>query len=291
MALVTGKTLLDAARTGGYAVGAFNCHTLDMVTAVVAVAVAEQAPVILQFSEGSLRANTWEAVAAVAGQAARDAVVPVAIHLDHGASFPLVIKAIRHGFTSVMIDGSELPYGQNVALTRQVVEAARAAGVSVEAEIGHVGGVEDGQGRESGWMTDPEDAERFWRECGMDYLATAFGTAHGLYKEEPRLDLDRLAAIGQRVPAPLVMHGGSGVPDDQVRASIERGIAKVNVATELKEAWAQALRETLAARPGEADPRKIMGPPRDAVKAVVRTKIRLFGANGKAITTAGMIAP
>lgn len=282
MALVTGKALLDAARAGGYAVGAFNCHTLDMVTAVVEEAMAERAPVILQFTEGSLKANSWEAVAAVAGQAARDASVPVAIHLDHGASFSLVMKAIRHGFTSVMIDGSEMAYGQNVALTRQVVEAAHAAGLSVEAEIGHVGGVEDGQGSESGWLTDPEDAERFWRDGGMDYLATAFGTAHGLYKEAPRLDLDRLAEIGRRIPAPLVMHGGSGVPDDQVRASIERGIAKINVATELKEAWATALRETLSSRPGESDPRKIMGPPRDAVKAVVRTKIRLFGANGKA---------
>lgn len=282
MPLVTGKEILDAARAGGYAVGAFNCHTLDMIGAVVEAASQERAPVILQFTEGSLKACGWEAAAAVARLAAAAAPVPVAIHLDHGASFAAVMKAIRHGFTSVMIDGSELPYDQNVALTRRVVEAAHAAGVTVEAEIGHVGGVEDGQGSLHGWLTEPEDAERFWRDTGCDYLATAFGTAHGFYKELPRLDLDRLAEIGRRVPAPLVMHGGSGVPADQVLAAIARGVAKINVATELKDAWARALRQVLAEHPGEMDPRKILAPARAAVQAVVREKIRLFGAAGRA---------
>lgn len=282
MSFATGKQILEAAREGGYGVGAFNCHTLDMIAAVVEVAGQERAPVILQFTEGSLKANGWESVAIVARQAALAAPVPVALHLDHGTSYALAIQAIRYGFTSVMIDGSERPYAENVAVTRQVVEAAHAAGVSVEAEIGHVGGVEDDQGSLHGRLTEPADAERFWKDAGMDYLATAFGTAHGFYKEEPRLDLDRLAEIARRVPAPLVMHGGSGVPEDQVRAAIARGIAKINVATELKDAWTRALRDVLTRNPDELDPRKIMAPPRAAVQAVVREKMRLWGASGKA---------
>lgn len=281
MSLVTGKQLLDAARTSGYAVGAFNCHTLDMITAVVDVAASERSPVILQFTGGSVKSMGWEAMSAVARQAATAAPVPVAIHLDHGDSFALVVQAIRAGFTSVMIDGSEKPYAENVQLTRQVVEAAHAAGISVEAEIGHVGGVEDGQGSEHGWLTDPADAEQFWRDAKMDYLATAFGTAHGFYKEEPRLDFDRIGEIAHRVGIPLVMHGGSGVPDQQVKTAIARGVCKVNVATELKDAWARALRGFLADHPDELDPRRIMAPARAAVQDVVRTKIRLFGSNSK----------
>jgi len=280
--LATGKQILDAARAGNYAVGAFNCHTLDMITAVVDVATAEQAPVILQFTEGSVKTNGWEYVSAVARQAAILAPVPVCIHLDHGASFETVLRAIRHGFTSVMIDGSELPYAQNVALTRRVVEVAHAAGVSVEAEIGHVGGVEDDQGSVHGWMTEPADAEQFWQDAGMDYLATAFGTAHGFYKEEPKLDLDRVSMIARRVHIPLVMHGGSGVPDEQVLAAIARGICKFNVATELKDAWARALRTFLNENPDEMDPRRVMAPSRTAVQTVVREKIRLTGSSGRA---------
>lgn len=280
--LATGKQILDAARAGNYAVGAFNCHTLDMISAVVDVATAEKAPVIVQFTEGSVKTNGWDYVSTVARQAAINAPVPVAIHLDHGSSFEAVLRAIRHGFTSVMIDGSELPYAQNVALTRRVVEAAHAAGVSVEAEIGHVGGVEDDQGSVDGWMTEPADAEQFWQDAGMDYLATAFGTAHGFYKEEPKLDLDRVSLIARRVHIPLVMHGGSGVPDEQVLAAIARGICKFNVATELKDAWARALRTFLNDNPDEMDPRRVMAPSRTAVQGVVRDKIRLTGSAGRA---------
>jgi len=155
MPLVTGLEILAAARKGGYAVGAFNCHYLDMIPAVVEAAVAEGSPVILQFTEGSIRGAGWRLVSTVAREVAMAAPVPVAIHLDHGASFQAVMQAIRHGFTSVMFDGSEKPYEENVALTRQVVAAAHAVGVTVEGEIGHVGGVEDGQGTEHGWLTEP----------------------------------------------------------------------------------------------------------------------------------------
>lgn len=281
MSLVMGTAVLQAARKGGYAVGAFNVHTLEMIPAVVEVAEAERAPVILQFTHGSLKFMGWAYAAQVARQAAQSAAVPVCVHLDHGESYAVVMQALRHGFTSVMIDGSEQPYERNVALTQQVVAAAHAVGVSVEAEIGHVGGVEDDQGDEHAWLTEPADAARFAADTGVDYLATAFGTVHGFYKSTPRLDLDRLAEIGRNVGRPLVMHGGSGVPEDQMRAAIARGIAKVNVATELKDAWANSLRQTMAGNPNEIDPRKLLAPARAQVQAVVREKIRLFGANGR----------
>lgn len=281
MPLMTGREILEAAREGGYAVGAFNCHTLEMIPAVAEVASAERAPVILQFTPSSVRFMGWGPLAAVAQAVAMAAPVPVALHLDHGASLEIIAEAIAHGFTSVMIDGSERPFAENVALTRQVVAAAHAAGVSVEAEIGHVGGVEDGQGGEHAWLTDPADARRFCEAAGMDSLAPAFGTAHGLYKEEPRLDFARLRAIRELVPVPLVMHGGSGVPALQVQEAIAAGICKINVATELKEVWAKALRETLAAHPTESDPRRLLAPPRQALQAVVREKIRLFGSQNR----------
>ncbi|MGE5675638.1 MAG: class II fructose-bisphosphate aldolase [Mycobacterium leprae] len=282
MALVSGKEILDLARSGGYGVGAFNVHNIDMIHAVAAVAVAEKAPVILQFTHGSLKFMGWEYASMVARRVAETSPVPMALHLDHGESFEVVMKALRYGFTSVMFDGSEQPYKVNVGVMKQVVEAAHAVGVSVEGEIGHVGGVEDDQGGEHAWLTEPADAERFAFDTGLDYLATAFGTAHGFYKEEPHLDIERLSEIGRRVPKPLVMHGGSGVPDDQVRAAVKAGVAKVNVATELKDAWARGLKAAMAKNPDEIDPRKLLVPALDAVKLIVQEKIRLVGANGRA---------
>lgn len=286
MALYTGKELLAAAEAAGYAVGAFNCHALDMIPAVIATAEEERSPVMLQFTAGSIEFMGADVISAMVRHYAARTAVPVAYHLDHGAGFPQAMTGIRHGFTSVMIDGSSLPYEENVALTRRVVEAARAAGgVSVEAEIGRVGGTEDEMTVDElhATLTRPEDAARFVADTGVDYLATAFGTAHGFYRGEPKLDFDRLEAIRAAVPPEtfLVMHGGSGVPDHQVRRSIALGVRKVNVATELKDAWAGALRRVLAERPDEIDPRRLLLPARAAVKAVVRSKIRLCGSAGR----------
>jgi len=282
--LVTTAALLQAAERGGYAVGAFNIHSLEMLPPVLGAAEALSAPVILQFTEGSLRFIGPEALGACVTHMARISPVPVAIHLDHGSRFDLVVQAIRHGFTSVMIDASTLPYEQNVALTRRVVSVAHAAGVSVEAEIGHVPGQEE-PGSDAytgdGLLTPPALAEQFFRDTEVDALAVAFGTAHGFYRGEPRLDLERLAEIHRRVPVPLVMHGGSGVPDAQIRRAVAQGIRKVNVATELKHAWACCLRTTLAAEPEELDPRHLLKPAREAVAAVVEEKIRLLGSAGR----------
>lgn len=287
MALVTGRELLAAADAGGYAVGAFNCHTLEMIPAVVQAAEEERSPVLLQFTAGSIGYMGADVIAALVRHLAARVRVPVGYHLDHGSSLEQALLGIRHGFTSVMIDGSHHPFEANVSLTRQVVLAARAAGgVSVEGEIGRLSGAEDEltvEEREAA-LTRPEDAAEFAAATEVDYLAVAFGTAHGFYRGEPKLDFDRLAAIRAAVRPEtfLVMHGGSGLPDAQVRRAIELGARKINVATELKDAWARALRETLAAKPDEIDPRRLLGPAREAVKTVVRQKMRLFGSSGRA---------
>lgn len=282
--LVPGRDILDAADKGGYAVGAFNVHTLEMLAPILEVAEEKKSPVLLQFSHGSLTFIGAEAISVLVTHAARQARVPVAIHLDHGEGFGQIMQGLRHGFTSVMIDASKLPLAQNIALTRQVVEAAHAVGVSVEAEIGRVGGTEENI-TVNEWeaaLSDPAEAEELVAQTGVDSLAPAFGTAHGFYKGEPKLDLDRLAEVNRRVSVPLVMHGGSGVPDHMVREAIRLGVAKVNVATELKDAWARAVRDTIQAKPNEIDPRKLLGPAREAVKAIVRTKIDMVGSGGRA---------
>lgn len=282
--LATGKQILDAADRGGYAVGAFNVHTLEMLGPILDVAEELKSPVLLQFSYGAIKFIGTEPIAVLATHLARRSPVPVALHLDHGEGFEQAVIAIRNGFTSVMIDASKLPLPENIALTKRVVEMAHAAGVSVEAEIGRVGGTEE-HVTVNEWeaaLALPEEAQRLAVESGIDYLAPAFGTAHGFYQGEPHLDMDRLATIDRLVSIPLVMHGGSGVPDEMVKQAIARGVRKINVATELKDAWARAVRDVYASHPDEIDPRKILAPARDAVKKIVRQKIQLFGSAGRA---------
>lgn len=283
MALVAGREVLTSARAANYGIGAFNCHSLDVVRAIVEVAVQERAPVILQFTEESLSFMGWEPATALAVHVAREAPVPVVLHLDHASSLDSVTRAVHLGFTSVMIDGSHLPFEENVALTRQVVAIARPAGVSVEAEIGRVGGADENREGDNieGAFTEPEDAERFYRETAVDYLAVSFGTVHGITQRVPQLDLDRLREIAERVPVPLVMHGGSGIPEALLSATLALGIAKVNISSELKIAWTTTLRETLARLPAETDPCTILAPARSALQAVVREKIRVLRTSGR----------
>lgn len=284
MPLVPAHELLQRAYRDGYAVGAFNANNLEAVQAIVEAAEAERAPVILQASEGALRYAGLHLLAALARAAADAASVPVALHLDHGTRFETVVRCLRAGFTSVMFDGSHLPLERNIAETARVVEVAHAVGVSVEGEVGRLVGIEDDVAvdeREAA-LTDPEEAARFARETGVDFLAVAFGTRHGFYRGEPRLDFARLARIRERVDLPLVMHGGSGVPDEQVRRAIGLGVAKINVDTELRHAWVTTVRRLLAEQPDELDPRKVLGPARDAMRERVREKIRLFGSAGRA---------
>ncbi|BAF61019.1 MAG: class II fructose-1,6-bisphosphate aldolase [Pelotomaculum sp.] len=284
MPLVTAGELLKEAETGGYAVGAFNCNNMEIVQAIVAAAEAENAPVIMQASQGAIRYAGIDYIAAMARLAAGRARVPVALHLDHGTSFEQVVQCIRAGFTSVMIDGSRLPLAENVALTRRVVEVARAVGVSVEAELGKIGGAEDdiAVSEREAVLTDPEEAGIFVRETGVDCLAVAVGTAHGRYRGVPKLDFPRLEKIRSAVQIPLVLHGSSGVPDEAVREAIRLGVRKVNIDTNIREAFVAAARRVLEADPGEIDPRKVLAPAREAAVAVIREKIRVFGSANKA---------
>ncbi len=284
MGLVPVSDLLREAEAGGYAVGAFNCNNMEIVQAIATAAQAERAPVIMQASQGAIKYAGIEYITAMASVAASLVDVPVALHLDHGTSFEQVMRCIRSGFSSVMIDGSKLPLEDNIALTRQVVAAARPVGVSVEAELGKIGGTEDDIHVDDAdvYFTDPDEARRFVEETGVDSLAVAIGTAHGRYKGEPKLDFARLEKIRSLVNIPIVLHGSSGVPDAAIREAVRLGVRKINIDTNIREAFVDRCREVIAANPDEIDPRKILGPAREAAVELIREKIRLFGSAGKA---------
>lgn len=282
--MIPGSTLFAAAQEGGFAVGAFNVNNLETITSIVAAAEAERAPVLLQASQGAIKYAGLEYIVAMAQVAAAHASVPLVLNLDHGTSFNQAMQCIRAGFTAVMVDGSRLSYEENAALVRRVVEVAHAVGVSVEAELGRIGGTEDDitVAEREATFTDPEVAARFVAETGCDALAVAVGTAHGVYKGEPKLDFTRLAEIDRRVDVPLVLHGASGVPDEAIREAVRLGVRKINIDTEIRLAFASAVRNTLAADQKVYDPREILGPARQAMEQVVREKIRLFGSAGRA---------
>jgi fructose-bisphosphate aldolase class II len=284
MPLVPLRTLLDAAEKGRYAVGAFNCNNMEIVQAIVEAADELRSPVIIQASQGAIKYAGLHYVAGLARLAADAATVPVALHLDHGTDYNTVIACIRAGFTSVMFDGSQWPKDENIARTKEIVKVAHAVGVSVEGEIGKIGGVEDdiAVDERDAMLTPVADAIEFYEATGVDALAMSFGTAHGHYKLPPKLALDRIEAVHQRTGAYLVMHGGSGVPQDDVRQGIQLGIRKVNIDTELRESFLSEVRAQLAAKPKEIDPRKILGPARDVLKEKLKDKMKLFGSAGKA---------
>ncbi len=284
MGLVTVKTLLDAADKGKYAVGAFNCNNMEIVQAIVAAAEAEKSPVIIQASQGAIKYAGLDYVVALCNAAAKNATVPIALHLDHGTDMDQIIKCIVGGFTSVMFDGSSKPFEENVALTLKVIEIARAAGVSTEAELGKLGGIEEhiNVSERDAMMTDPEEARRFVEMTGVDSLAVAIGTAHGQYKFPPKLDFERLKRIKALVDVPIVLHGSSGVPAEDLVTAISLGVRKVNIDTNIREAFCWTLRDAISKNPEEIDPRKLLKPARDAMTEVIREKIRIFGSNGKA---------
>ncbi|MGI6119734.1 MAG: class II fructose-1,6-bisphosphate aldolase [Desulfosporosinus sp.] len=284
MALVSMIKLLEKAQNEHYAIGAFNCNNMEIIQAIVAAAEAERAPVIIQASQGAMKYAGIEYIVALTKLAVEKASVPIALHLDHGTSFAQVMQCVRNGFSSVMIDGSKYPLEDNIALTNKVIEAVRPLGISIEAELGRIGGTEDDitvHDREA-MFTDPAEAEYFVQATKVDALAIAIGTAHGQYKGKPELDFARLAKIRERISTPIVLHGSSGVPDDALRKAISLGVCKVNIDTNIREAFVRAARQVLEENPGEIDPRKMLGPAREAATAIIREKIRIFGSNGKA---------
>ncbi len=284
MGLVSVDELLSRAEKEGYAVGAFNANNMEIVQAILTAAEREEAPVIMQASQGAIKYAGLDFLTGMVKMAARSSRVPVALHLDHGTDFEQVIKCIRSGFSSVMYDGSKLPLEQNIAMTRKVLEIADPIGVSVEAELGKIGGTEDDVhvSAKEAMYTDPDEAKYFVEQTGIKSLAVAIGTAHGQYKGEPRLDFDRLAIIKSLVNIPIVLHGSSGVPDQAVQKAIELGVRKVNIDTNIREAFVGAMRRVMAEKPDEIDPRQILGPAREDTVEIIREKIRVFGSTGKA---------
>lgn len=282
MALVTTKQLLLDAQKNGYAVGAFNVENMEMVQAVIAAAEELKSPVIMQTTPSTLKYADVDYFYANVATAAKKASVPVVMHLDHGSSFELAMQAYRAGYTSIMIDGSHSVFEENIAVTKAVVDACHPGGVPVEAELGKVGGKEDDLDGGNGGYTVPSEAAEFVEATGVDSLAVAIGTAHGVYKGIPKLDVERLSQIRKVVSIPLVLHGTSGVPDDAVRECIRRGICKVNYATDLRIAFTNGVKEVLTANPDTIDPKKYNAVGREKVKEYVMSKMLVCGSNGKA---------
>lgn len=283
MALVTTKEMLLKAQEGHYAVGAFNVENMEMVMAVIGAAEELNSPVILQTTPSTVKYAGLDYYLANVKVAAEKASVPVAMHLDHGSSFELAMQALRTGYTSIMIDGSHESFEDNIAVSKAVADACRPSDIPVEAELGKVGGKEDDlDGGEGNAHTDPQEAKEFVEKTGVSSLAVAIGTAHGIYKGEPKIDLDRLSEIREVVSVPLVLHGGSGIPDETIKESIRRGIAKVNYATELRIAFSNGVKKVLAENPDVIDPKKYGAAGRDSVKEFVKGRMEVCGSINRA---------
>ena len=283
MPLVTTNEMLKKAQEGHYAVGAFNVENMEMVMAVLKAAEEMNSPVIMQTTPSTVKYAGLDYYLAMVRAAAERTTVPVAMHLDHGNSFDLAMQALRTGYTSIMIDGSHESFEDNIALTRRVTDACAPSGISVEAELGKVGGKEDDLVADhDSPYTDPQQAKEFAERTNVTSLAVAIGTAHGFYKGTPKLDFERLSAIREVVSIPLVLHGASGVPDDAVRESIKRGICEVNFATELRVAFSNGVKKYLAENPDAFDPKKYSAVGMEYVTELVKEKISVCGSEGQA---------
>ncbi|SHE97610.1 fructose-bisphosphate aldolase, class II [Seinonella peptonophila] len=284
MPLVSMNHFLPRAKAEGFAVGQFNMNNLEYVQAIIEAGKEEKSPLIFGASEGAIRYMGLHNVVALARVAAEESGLPVALHLDHGSNFEMVMKCIQAGFSSVMFDGSHHPFEENIRLTKKVVEAAHAVGVSVEGELGTIGGVEDDLvvADEDATIANPDEAIRFWEETKVDAMAIAVGTAHGMYKGEPKIRYEVIEKVSKAIEAPIVLHGGSGVPDESITRAISLGVGKINVNTENQVASTAVIRQLLDQDEDMIDPRKYLGPAREAIKETVRGKMRLFGSSGKA---------
>ncbi|MBO5197844.1 MAG: ketose-bisphosphate aldolase [Lachnospiraceae bacterium] len=282
MPLVTSEKMLLDAQAGGYAVGAFNVENMEMVKAVIAAAEELRAPVMLQTTPSTVKYASLAMYAAIVSAEAKKASVPVALHLDHGSSFELAMQALREGYTSIMIDGSHESFEGNIDVTKRVVAAAKPNRISVEAELGKVGGKEDDLEADADTNTDPMQAREFVERTGVSSLAVAIGTAHGFYVGTPVLDKERLSEIRKVVEVPLVLHGASGLSDEDVKDCVARGICKVNFATELRAAFTDGIKEVLAAKPNTFDPKKLGAVGMEKVTELVKSRIRVCGCGGKA---------
>ncbi|MHC4553387.1 MAG: class II fructose-1,6-bisphosphate aldolase [Planctomycetota bacterium] len=312
MALVTTKKMFEMAYKNGYAIGAFNVNNMEITQGIVAAIQEEKAPLILQISRGARSYASMSYLKAIIDVAvAENPDIPICMHLDHGDTFETCKQCVDDGFTSVMIDGSHHSFEDNIALTKQVVDYAHDHGVVVEAELGQLGGIEEdvvgiSEADVMNHLTDPDQAVEFIERTGVDSLAVAIGTSHGAYKfkTEPKLAFDVVENIGAKMPGyPLVMHGSSsvlkefkdlinkyggampdamGVPEDAITTASKMGVCKVNIDTDLRMAMTAKIRQVYAETPAEFDPRKYLGPAREAIKDMVKHKLQVLGCCGKA---------
>ncbi len=310
MGLVGTKKMFEMAYKGGYAIGAFNVNNMEITQGIVSAVAEEKAPLILQVSRGARSYASISYLNAIINVAVEENPdIPVVTHLDHGDTFETCKQFVDDGFTSVMIDASKLPFAENIRVTKQVVEYAHSHDVVVEAELGQLGGIEEdvvGVDDVSKHLSDPNQVVEFVERSGCDSLAVAIGTSHGAYKfkKEPKLAFDVLQEIGDKLPGyPLVMHGSSsvlkefkdlinkyggdmpdamGVPEEAISRAAKMAVCKVNIDTDLRMAVTAKIRQVLAEKPSEFDPRKYLGPGREAIKDMVRHKLRILGCAGKA---------
>ena len=285
MALISFKKLLNHALLEHYAIGAYTTFNMEYTRGLVETAQENQSPMIIMFGTVETDYAGMERLSAIVLREIGLSKVPIGFHFDHGNSFEIVMKAISSGFNSVMFDGSHLPYEKNVEITREIVRVAHAVDVAVEAELGLVGGTEGESGvgePETNGLTDPDQALDFVNKTGVDALAVAIGTAHGLYRKKPTIDIDRLIAIHKKVPIPLVLHGGSDTPEDKILLSIDHGIAKININSDLKAAFTRSLRNSLSNAPDDIAFEKHLAQATTAMKSTLKQKMQLFRSIGKA---------
>jgi tagatose 1,6-diphosphate aldolase GatY/KbaY len=284
--LVTSRELFKKAREGKYAIGAFNTSMLEVSWAIILAAQELNAPVIIETSEGEIDFLSPEIAVAEVRTLAERVDIPVVLHVDHGKHFDVIERGILAGYTSVHVDGSSLPYEENVELSKKVVELAHKRDILVEGEIGHITGASEAHDQEiiisPNTLTDPQEAKQFAEETGIDVLAVAIGNIHGVYKNAPSLDFSRLAGIAGMVDTHFSLHGGSGIPEDQIKKAISLGITKINVSTELRLAFHHGLVKEFSEHPENVVPYKYLPSAREAVKHVVEAKIKMFGCAGQA---------
>ena len=286
--LVHIKEIVKKAQQGKYAVGAFNTANLETTLAIIRGAAAKKSPVIVQVSESTIKYATLKAITHIVQTLAKNEAtdIPVALHLDHGKSFLSVAECIKVGFSSVHIDASELPFDENIALTKQSVDYAHRFGVWAQGELGSLFGKEGLTNIKlptdpDQYMTDPKKVKEFVKKTKVDTLAVSVGTMHGSFKGKEKIDFKRLEQIARQVSIPLVLHGGSGVSSRNIKLAVQRGVRIINIDTELRVAFTETLRKTLSKTKGFYDPRKILAPSIEAVEAVVAKKIEIFGSTGK----------
>lgn len=306
MPLTSPREMFERAYQGGYAIGAFNVNNMEIIQGIIQAGEEEKSPLILQVSAGARKYAGQNYIIKLMEAALQEADLPIVLHLDHGQTFEICKEVIEGGFTSVMIDGSHLPFEENIALTKRVVEYAHDKGVWVEAELGRLAGVEDEVSSEENVYTEPDEAVEFVERTGCDSLAIAIGTSHGAYKfkGEPKLDFDRLDKISSMLPRyPLVLHGASsvlpefvhmanqyggqvadakGVPEDFLRKAAASGVCKINIDTDIRLAMTAVIRKHFKENPQDFDPRQYLGPARQAVKDMVQHKIKnVLGSSNK----------